>query len=84
VQIDLGAYAKGYAVDQAIAYLRGVGITNALVNAGGDLRAIGRRGERPWRIGIRQPRAAGVLATLELGEDESVLTSGDYERFFYI
>jgi FAD:protein FMN transferase len=82
VQIDLGAYAKGYAVDRAIAHLRGVGITNALVNAGGNLRAIGRRGGRPWRIGIRRPRSAGVLATLELGEDESVLTSGDYERFF--
>jgi thiamine biosynthesis lipoprotein len=82
VQIDLGAYAKGYAVDQAIAHLRDLGIANALVNAGGDLRAIGRRGERPWHIGIRRPRAAGVLAILELGEDESVLTSGDYERFF--
>lgn len=82
VQIDLGAYAKGYTVDRAIAHLRDLGIANALVNAGGDLRAIGHRGERAWRIGIRRPRSAGVLATLELGEDESVLTSGDYERFF--
>lgn len=80
--VDLGGIAKGYAIDRAIAILREAGIENASVNAGGDLRLLGRRGERPWRIGIRHPRSAEeLLATLEL-TDRAVVTSGDYERYF--
>ncbi|MEE8342235.1 MAG: FAD:protein FMN transferase [Gammaproteobacteria bacterium] len=82
VQFDLGAVAKGFGIDRVIEHLRSLGVHNAIVNCGGDLRAIGRHGTRPWRIGIRSPRGAGVLASLELSEDESVFTSGDYERFF--
>lgn len=82
VQVDLGAYAKGHAVDQAIAALRALGITDAIVNAGGDLRAIGRHGERPWHIGIRQADGAGVFASVEVEGDESLFTSGNYERYF--
>lgn len=82
VRLNFGAYAKGYAVDRAIEHLREAGVKHAIVNAGGDLRAIGRHGERPWRIGIRHPRQAGVLASVEIEGDESVFTSGDYERFF--
>jgi len=82
VQLDFGAYVKCYGVDRAIAILRKHGIDNAIVNAGGDLRAIGRKGDRPWRIGIRDPRGTGILASIEVQGDESVFTSGDYERFF--
>ncbi|NHA14096.1 FAD:protein FMN transferase [Thioalkalivibrio sp. XN279] len=83
LQVDLGGFAKGVAVDRAIALLRARGIEHAIVNAGGDLRAIGRKGDRPWRIGIRAPRdPAGVLAALETAGDEAVFTSGDYERWF--
>ncbi|NIP71710.1 MAG: FAD:protein FMN transferase [Gammaproteobacteria bacterium] len=82
VQLDFGAFAKGYGVDRAIELLRQRGIDNAVINAGGDLRAIGRHGERPWRIGIRDPRGPGILASLEIEGDESVFTSGDYERYF--
>mgnify|MGYP001815857267 CR=1 FL=1 len=84
VRYDLGAFAKGYAVDRAIDRLREFGIENAIVNAGGDLRAIGQHGNRPWRIGIRQPRQGGILASIELQGDASVFTSGDYERFFEV
>ena len=80
--VDLGAFAKGEAVDRAIRLLRQMGIDNAIVNAGGDLRAIGRHGDRPWKIGVREPRGSGVLAAIEVSGDESVFTSGDYERFF--
>ncbi len=82
VQLDLGGYAKGYAVDRAIEALRAMGIENAIVNAGGDLRAIGDKYGKPWRIGIRDPRGPGVIAALRVEGDESVFTSGDYERFF--
>jgi thiamine biosynthesis lipoprotein len=80
--IDLGGFAKGVAVDRAIGQLRAAGVENAIVNAGGDLRAIGRHGDRPWRIGIRDPRSTAVLAVIEIAGDEAVFTSGDYERYF--
>ena len=82
LQLDFGAYVKSYGVDRAIDQLRHYGVANAIVNAGGDLRAIGSRGDRPWRIGIRDPRGPGILASVEIRGDESVFTSGDYERFF--
>ncbi len=89
VQLDFGAYAKGYAVDLLIARIREWGISDAIVNAGGNLRAMGGKGGKPWRIGIRDPRHArddsgkGVLASLEVRGDESVFTSGNYERYFF-
>jgi thiamine biosynthesis lipoprotein len=82
LHLDFGGFAKGYAVDIAINHLRELGVENAIVNAGGDLRAIGRHDDRAWRIGIRQPRGEGVFASVEIEGDESVFTSGDYERFF--
>ncbi|MEJ2200823.1 MAG: FAD:protein FMN transferase [Desulfuromonadaceae bacterium] len=82
LQVDLGGIAKGYAVDQAIEALRRAGVTHASVNAGGDIRLLGDRQGRPWRIGIQHPRhAQTILVTLEL-EQVAVVTSGDYERFF--
>lgn len=81
-QLDLGGYAKGRALDEAVAILRQHGIANALVNIGGNVIALGRHGKRPWRVGIQNPRAPGTLATLELHDGEAVGTSGDYQRFF--
>jgi thiamine biosynthesis lipoprotein len=81
VQLDFGAFAKGVAVDHAIDILRAHGINNAIVNGGGDLRAIGSKGGAPWRVGIRHPQGEGVLAALEVRGDESVFTSGNYERY---
>ena len=81
VKLDFGAIGKGYGIDLAIEHLRELGIRNALINAGGDLRAIGSRGGRPWRIAVRNP-TGGVFAILEVSGDESVFTSGDYERNF--
>jgi thiamine biosynthesis lipoprotein len=81
VEIDLGAFAKGYALNLAIHELRAQGIGNAIVNAGGDLCVTGRHGERPWMIGIRHPLGEGVIASLAVSGDECVLTSGNYERY---
>ena len=81
VQLDFGAFAKGVAIDEAITLLRQHGIENAIVNGGGDLRAIGSKGGAPWRVGIRHPQGQGVLAALNVKGDESVFTSGNYERY---
>ena len=84
--LDLGGIAKGAAVDKVIGLMRERGIEHALVNAGGDLRVIGRSGgrrdERPWRVGIQHPREAGLLGVVELEGGEAAFTSGDYERFY--
>ncbi len=82
IHFDLGGFAKGVIIDRSIEYLRQHGVNNAIINAGGDLRAIGAAGERPWRIGIRHPRDLGVFASITIRQDESVFTSGDYERYF--
>ncbi len=86
--LDLGGIAKGAAVDACVVALLDSGIEHALVNAGGDLRVIGRSGgadgERPWRVGIRHPREPGLLGSIELDNDEAAFTSGDYERFFEV
>ena len=81
--LDLGAIAKGYAVDRAVRVLQQGGASGALVDAGGDLRFFGTKpGGRRWRIALAHPRKAGTL--IEIGEMplHSVATSGDYERFF--
>lgn len=82
VQLDLGGYAKGRALDDAVAILKAHGIKNALVNIGGNVIALGQRGDRPWRVGIQHPRKAGTLATLDLLDGEAIGTSGDYQRYF--
>ena len=82
MRIDLGGFAKGHAVDNAVALLARRGIRHAYISAGGDSRVLGDRRGRPWSVAIRDPRRAGeVVAVLPL-EDASISTSGDYERFF--
>lgn len=82
VRIDLGGFAKGHAVDNAVGLLRHHGIAHAMVAAGGDSHVMGARGDRPWTVAVRDPRREGaVVAVLPL-EDVSISTSGDYERFF--
>ncbi|MGB5488352.1 MAG: FAD:protein FMN transferase [Lysobacterales bacterium] len=80
VQLDFGGIAKGYAVDLTIARLRALGINNAIVNAGGDLRAIGVHGDRPWRVAVRKP-GGGNVGSVQVDGDEAIFTSGNYERF---
>ena len=85
MKITLGGIAKGYAVDQAIAALRQRGIKRAIVDAGGDLYALGRPPKRNfWEIGIQNPRKkGGLMGTIKV-RDEAVVTSGQYERFFIL
>lgn len=82
VMLDLGGYAKGYALDQAANILRKAGVKAALINVGGNMLAIGQPGERPWKVGIQNPRGEGALATVDLHDNEAIGTSGDYQRYF--
>jgi len=84
VRLDLGSYAKGYALDKAAAYLKSQGVKNALINIGGNVLALGDKDGAPWKVGIQHPRRAGALAVLELHDGEAIGTSGDYQRFFEV
>ena len=85
MQIDFGGIGKEYAADRAATILAGHGVRHALVNLGGDVRALGTQpGGAPWKVGIvhpREPRA--VIGSVDV-VDGAVATSGDYERYFEI
>jgi thiamine biosynthesis lipoprotein len=83
MRAHLGGIGKGYAVDRAADLLRRAGLRNFMIQAGGDLYVAGNRGDRPWRLGLRDPRgpADRSFAALDLS-DGTFSTSGDYERFF--
>lgn len=81
--IDLGGVAKGFAVDDASEYLKQKGICRFMVNGGGNISVMGKNtNNKLWRIGIMDPRAPQeIIGYLDL-DNESVSTSGDYQRFF--
>lgn len=82
MKIDLGAIAKGFAIDCAVKKLKEHKINNCLINAGGQVYALGEKFSKPWKIAVKNPRKLGTLETLEL-KDQSASTSGDYEQFFF-
>jgi len=82
MQIDLGAIAKGYAVDCAVKKLKEAGIKSCLINAGGQIYCLGDKFLRPWKIAIKDPRNQGISGLLEL-KDKAVATSGNYEQHFW-
>lgn len=79
--LAVGGVAKGYAVDRAVAVLRDHGVASALVNAGGDLYALGSIEGRPWRVGIRDPDDPQEIVEVLHVADAAVATSGDYQRY---
>lgn len=83
MKLDLGAIAKGYAVDKALEDLWQLEMSGAMVDIGGNLRCYGKapRGSRHWRIGLQDPRKdENTVLTLTM-DDVAVATSGDYRRF---
>jgi len=81
IRIDLGGIAKGYAIGQAVVALKSNGINSALIDAGGDVYALGKRGADLWKVGLRNPRGDDLIAALDV-ENKAVMGSGDYQRFF--
>ncbi|HHY46181.1 MAG TPA: FAD:protein FMN transferase [Firmicutes bacterium] len=82
--VDLGAIAKGYAGDEVIRILKDAGIRSGYVDLGGNVVVLGSKPDgTPWRVGVQDPRGERgdyVLAIPVV--DKSVVTSGDYERYF--
>ena len=84
VAIDFGGYLKGVALDRAAEILKQHGVSNALINIGGNVMALGTKNGERWRVGIQHPRQSGPLATVALDDGEAIGTSGDYQRFFML
>ncbi len=81
-QIDLGGIAKGYAVDRAAGVLRSHGITRAVIEAGGDIFALGSPPDADgWPIGIQHPLCPDKLVACVRIRNQAIATSGNYERF---
>lgn len=90
-RIDVGAIAKGYAVEQAARYAEEtLGWSSALLSVGGNIRAIGAKGgadrDTPFTVGIQNPDTASAktyLTTVDIA-DMAVVTSGDYQRYYTV
>jgi thiamine biosynthesis lipoprotein len=82
MQIDLGAIAKGYAIDCAVKKLKENNIKSCLINAGGNIYCLGNKFGKPWEIAIQDPREEGDFLDYLRLEDQAVATSGDYEQYF--
>jgi len=81
MKINLGSLAKGLIIDKVVEYLKQQNVISGFVNAGGDMRIFGRK--KPYKIGINHPRSKSneIIDVINVG-NRSVVTSGDYERYF--
>jgi FAD:protein FMN transferase len=80
IQLDLNGLAEGYAAEQIAELLQRHGVADALINVGGDVLALGRAGDRPWRVGIRAPQRED-FAGADLQGREALFTSGNYNKY---
>ncbi len=86
MNLDPGGIGKGYAVDRMVAILQEHGIRSALVSAGGSsIYGLGAPpgDARGWRIRIRDPQDETRTAAQVFLHDDSLSTSGNYEKFFW-
>lgn len=83
-QIDLGGIAKGYIADKLKQYLLSQDVKHALINLGGNVLAVGNRyDDQPFTIGIQKPfdKQNATITQVKI-TDQSVVSSGNYERYF--
>lgn len=85
VEIDPGGIGKGYAVDKMVEILKEDGVKSALVSASGSsIYGLGAPPDEPgWKIKIRDPKDASKTAAEVVLKDNSLSTSGNYEKFFF-
>ncbi|MDH5424374.1 MAG: FAD:protein FMN transferase [Gammaproteobacteria bacterium] len=83
VQLNFGAFAKAYAIDKSTETLQKLGIQNAVINAGGNLKVIGQHSDRARKINIPHPRLKdSIIASVQPTDGESVFTHADYNDYF--
>lgn len=82
MQLTLNGLARGYAADRALAALRAHGIADALVDTGDFTSDGGQPGQRPWTVGVADPRDPAALAATMRLDGRSAATSGDYASTF--
>jgi len=81
--IDLGGIGKGYAGDRILEIYRQFGVLSAYSNLGGNVVTLGAKPDgAAWRVGIQHPRQEGRLIGVVSVVNQSVVTSGDYQRYF--
>ena len=85
MRLDLGAIAKGYAIDMAVDAMKKSGAIGGMVDVGGDIRCFGKPKayKKCWLIGLQDPTAEDLLLKLEM-LDTAMATSGNYRRFVLI
>ena len=82
-KLDLGGIAKGLATDECNKIIRKHNINQGYVNIGGNVSVIGSNPSgQPWKVGIKHPRKTDHLIGLVKTVNKTVVTSGDYERYF--
>jgi thiamine biosynthesis lipoprotein len=84
MSIDLGAIAKGYIADKAAAKMKDLGLNSAIINFGGNVVLLGEKPDgSAFQVGIQEPDESrgGIVGTVT-AKDISLVTSGDYERYF--
>jgi len=82
LSLDLTPIARAQAIDLAIRHLKDLGVRNALVQAGSELRALGERSGQPWRVPVLRPSGSAVLAIVPLRGDEAMATVAEHDRSF--
>lgn len=84
LMLDLGGIAKGAILEDSAKLLQELGVANAIIDIGGDLTVIGDANGRPANVGIRSPFEDDIIASASIAAGETIVTSGDYERFVKI
>lgn len=86
-KIDVGAVAKGYAVERVAEYLESENKSGYIINVGGNIRTVGRRADgNAWKIGIENPDSENGGDFAEYLEfcDKALVTSGSYQRYYSV
>ncbi|MDR3215565.1 MAG: FAD:protein FMN transferase [Bacilli bacterium] len=83
-KIDVGSIAKGYATDQVAQKIHKDGLHSGIINAGGNVSVIGNKNNKPFTIGIADPNNPNIYILTLNAQDTSIVTSGDYQRYYMI